>query len=41
MGICIGSAVVPIAMCITWNKLPAVGAITGAITGLIGAFFTW
>lgn len=41
MGICVGSAVPPIAFCITWSKISAAGAISGAITGLCGAVITW
>jgi hypothetical protein len=31
----------PIAFCITWNKISAAGAISGAIAGLCGAIITW
>jgi Na+(H+)/acetate symporter ActP len=40
MGVIIGSAVPPIAFCITWNKISAAGAISGAISGLCGAIIT-
>lgn len=33
MGIVVGSAVPPIAFCITWNKISAAGAVSGALTG--------
>lgn len=33
MGIVVGSAVPPIAFCITWNKISAAGAISGALSG--------
>jgi Na+(H+)/acetate symporter ActP len=41
MGIVVGSAVPPIAFCITWSKISSTGAIAGAISGLIGAVITW
>ena len=41
MGIIIGSAVVPIAFAITWGGCSRAGAMTGAITGLVGAIITW
>lgn len=41
MGVVVGSAVPPIAFCITWNKISAAGAISGALTGLFGAIITW
>jgi hypothetical protein len=41
MGICIGSAVPPIAMVVTSKNLGANGAITAAVTGMIFAVFGW
>lgn len=41
MGVMVGSAVPPIAFCITWKKISAAGAISGAVTGLFGAIITW
>jgi Na+(H+)/acetate symporter ActP len=41
MGVMVGSAVPPIAFCITWNKISAAGAVSGALTGLVGAIITW
>eukprot|EP00775_Hariotina_reticulata_P003269 gene3269-3546_t len=41
MGIVVGSAVPPIAFCITWNKISAAGAVSGALAGLGGAIITW
>jgi Na+/proline symporter len=41
MGVCVGSAVVPIAFSITWAKCSAVGAVSGAVGGLIGSVITW
>lgn len=41
MGIVIGSAVVPIALCVTWNKTSSIAAITAAVVGQICAVITW
>lgn len=41
MGVVVGSAVPPIAFCITWRKISAAGAIVGAVGGLVGAIITW
>lgn len=41
MGIVIGSAVFPIYSCLTWAKCSAVAAISGAVTGQIGALVAW
>lgn len=41
MGVCVGSAVVPIAFSITWAKCSGIAAITGAVGGLAGAVITW
>ncbi|GBF99241.1 urea-proton symporter-like [Raphidocelis subcapitata] len=41
MGVCVGSAVVPIAFSITWAKCSGKAAVTGAIGGLIGAVIAW
>lgn len=41
MGVLVGSAVPPIAFCITWDKISAAGAISGAVSGLCGAIITW
>lgn len=41
MGILIGSAVIPIALTITWKKTNGVAATAGAIIGLIVALATW
>jgi len=41
MGIIIGSAVFPVAMLILDNRLPAVGAMTAAWTGMICALCAW
>ena len=41
MGIFVGSAVMPIAFVLTWDKATAKGAITGAFAGQILAIITW
>ncbi len=41
MGTLIGSAVVPIAVCITWKKANGTGAIVGAIVGFVVAIAGW
>ncbi|ORX36710.1 putative urea transporter [Kockovaella imperatae] len=41
MGCLIGSAVVPIALCITWKKANGTGAIVGAIVGFCAAIAGW
>jgi hypothetical protein len=41
MGTMIGSAVVPIALCITWKKCNGTGAIVGAILGFVAAIAGW
>jgi Na+/proline symporter len=41
MGVCVGSAVVPIAFSITWAKCSGAAAVTGAIGGLAGAVIAW
>lgn len=41
MGVLIGSAVCPIAFCMVWSKCTAVGAISGAIVGLVAAVCGW
>jgi urea-proton symporter len=41
MGVMIGSAVVPVAMSIAWSKCSALGAVTGAISGLVLALTSW
>ncbi|KAK8847336.1 hypothetical protein IAR55_005193 [Kwoniella newhampshirensis] len=41
MGCIIGSAVVPIALCITWKRCNGTGAIVGAILGFCGAVAGW
>jgi Na+/proline symporter len=41
MGVIIGSAVLPIAFCITWKNCSAAGAISGAVLGFIAALISW
>lgn len=41
MGSIIGSAVVPVALCITWKKCNGTGAIVGAILGFAAAMAGW
>jgi Na+/proline symporter len=41
MGVCVGSAVVPIAFAITWKKCTAFAAVSGALGGLAGAVVAW
>lgn len=41
MGSIIGSAVVPVALCITWKKCNGTGAIVGAIVGFAAAMAGW
>jgi hypothetical protein len=41
MGVVIGSAVAPMAFAITWANCSALGAVAGAIGGLICSLITW
>jgi len=41
MGILIGSAVIPIALTITWSRTTRGGAVSGALIGVILALITW
>ncbi len=41
MGILIGSAVIPIALTITWSKTTRVGAVAGALIGVMLSLLTW
>jgi len=41
MGILIGSAVIPIALTITWSKTTRAGAVSGALIGVMGSLATW
>ncbi|EJU01843.1 urea transporter [Dacryopinax primogenitus] len=41
MGTLLGSAVVPIALCITWSKANKIGCLVGAVAGLVLAVISW
>ena len=41
MGILIGSAVIPIALTITWSKTTRAGAVAGALVGVCLSLLTW
>ena len=41
MGILIGSAVIPIALSITWSKTTRAGAVSGALIGVCLSLITW
>jgi len=41
MGVLLGSAVVPIALCITWSKANKWGCIGGSIAGLVAGIIAW
>lgn len=41
MGILIGSAVVPITLCMCWERLTGNGMIAGAVSGTFLALITW
>jgi hypothetical protein len=41
MGTLLGSAVVPIALCITWQKASKIGCIVGAVAGLFAGIIAW
>ena len=41
MGVLIGSAVVPIACCLSWRKCTATAAISGAWGGLAASLTCW
>lgn len=41
MGVILGSAVCPIALCITWKKASKVGCIGGSLVGLAAGIIAW
>ncbi|CAG7850309.1 Probable urea active transporter 1 [Serendipita indica DSM 11827] len=41
MGVLLGSAVVPIALCITWKKASKIGCMVGAVAGLVFGIIAW
>ena len=41
MGCFIGSAVIPVALLLLWKKANAIGAMAGAIIGMVAGIITW
>jgi Na+/proline symporter len=41
MGVILGSAVCPIALCITWKKASKVGCISGSLIGFAAGIIAW
>ena len=41
MGVVLGSAVVPIALCVCWKKANKWGCISGAIAGFFAGLIAW
>ena len=41
MGIIVGSAVVPIILCMSWGRLTAVAMVWGSVGGTLLALITW
>lgn len=41
MGVILGSAVVPIALCVTWSKANKWGCIGGSIVGFFAGLIAW
>lgn len=41
MGVVLGSAVAPIALCVTWRKANKWGSICGAIAGFCAGIIAW
>jgi Na+/proline symporter len=41
MGVILGSAVCPIALCITWKKASRVGCIAGSLIGFSAGIIAW
>lgn len=41
MGVILGSAVVPIALCITWSKANRIGCIAGSVIGFVVGVAVW
>lgn len=41
MGILIGSAVIPITLCMCWERVTGNGMIAGAVSGTFLALITW
>lgn len=41
MGVILGSAVVPIALCVTWSKANKWGCTLGAVSGFFAGIIAW
>lgn len=41
MGVILGSAVVPIALCVTWQKANKMGCMLGAVFGFFLGIMSW
>lgn len=41
MGVVLGSAVVPIALCVTWHKANEMGCVVGAVAGFFAGIAAW
>ena len=41
MGVILGSAVVPIALCISWSKANKWGCVLGAVSGFFSGIIAW
>ena len=41
MGVILGSAVVPIALCVTWRRANRIGCIVGAVAGFGAGLVAW
>ena len=41
MGVILGSAIVPIALCVTWSKANKWGCIIGAVSGFFACIIAW
>lgn len=41
MGVVLGSAVVPIALCVSWKKANKWGCIAGAVSGFFAGIIAW
>ena len=41
MGVVLGSAVVPIALCVSWKKANKWGCIAGAVSGFCAGIIAW
>ena len=41
MGVILGSAVAPIALCVTWSKANKWGCIGGSVAGFVAGIIAW